>query len=599
MTRLTHPPSSLHTHTPSTPTRRMRRRVAYTTLLSLGCLSNIAFADADVKHYDLSLEINPQPLSINGTATLTIQNTSATTAMTSLPLNLVGYTVSGVTVNGTNASVTRNTNVMTITLPMPLAAGASAQVSVQYSGTPTPYTTDQGDLGVMQGRGITYAINVTEGAQYWFPCRDQLDDKASVDFHMILHAGNISAGPGHLQQVVTLSNGKQRHDWQMTQEVTPYLLSFAFSDRYVEDSYDLGSAYGPLQADIALLTDTWADAVVDLEPLPDMVGWLESRYGKFPYDHVGIHEISFQGAVEQPGNIAMGSYYFSGTGQLSQYFAHELSHTWFQDLVTIRTWNDIFLSESIAVWHEILWTEQSQGLAAADTMAMTNLEGYRVGMASEGVFPLSAPKVLFGYTVYFKGSVVWRLLEHLLGRDMLLTELNSYLKDSDGIADLNDFLSRPVFSSNPNVANFRAEWIDRGGLPGYQFGWKASTGTNGTSVSLRLTQDRDPVYTTPIDVQVQYGDGTTETVTLHPSSADHVEEICFANAPTAATLDPRKMVPRGQEGSVNAPSSTICDEGSPSCSGRFTPSLAAMPVLLSGVLGLFIRRRRANRARRQ
>lgn len=572
-----------------------------TALLLPAFLPDTASAAPDVEHYALDLDIAPQSLLFQATAALTIKNPTGDPTLTQLPLDFVGFSVSSVTWNGAPATFTRDAGALLVTLPTPLAAGTTGTVKVVYSGTPEPYTTAQGDLGVMQGRSITYAINVTEGARYWFPCRDRLDDKATVSLNLTLPKGNVSAGPGSLQQVIDVGGNKEKHSWVMTQPVTPYLLSFAFSDRFVREVYDLNLDSGPKNGDFALLEDSWADGALALEPVPDIVNWLESRYGRFPYDSVGIHEIPFQGAVEQPGNIAMGSYYFAGQGALTQYFAHELSHSWFQGQVTIRTWNDIFLSESAAVWHEILWTEQAEGLEVADTMAKTNLDAYRVGMASEGVFPISQPTELFGYTVYFKGSVVWRLLEHLMGRDTLAAELRGYLQDGngqagDGVADLNDFFSRPIFSNTPALQNFRAEWIDRAGLPSYRFGWSAEPGTNGTSLLIRLSQEREPYYFTPIDVEVQYADGTAETLTLTPSSSDFVLEQCLTQTPTAVLLDPRYLVPRGQEGTLNVGASTVCDEGSGSCSSSRVLSAvnhrAAMPLLLVGLVGILLRRRR-------
>lgn len=589
----------------------MTRLMRFLPLLLVGAEPASLWAAPDIQRYALSLEITPQSLYTQATAELEVLNPAGAEPVSQVVLDFVGFTLGAVSWNGqsTGVSYLREGSTLTVTLASPLAAGQRGTLKLTYQGTPEPYVTAQGELGVMQDRSVVYAINVTEGARYWFPCRDRLDDKASASLELILPAGYTSAGPGSLTGVVPLSGGKEAHRWVMTQPVTPYLLSFAFSERFVRERYDLGLRSGPRFGDFVLLADSWPDAETDLLVVPDIVDWLEQRYGLFPYDQVGLHEIPFQGAVEQPGNIAMGSFYLAGTGQFSQYFAHELSHTWFQGLVTIRTWNDIFLSESLAVWHELLWTEQQEGLAAADVMAKTNLDAYRVGMSSEGVFPISEPTELFGYTVYFKGSLVWRLLEHLMGREALLAELKGYLQDGDGIADLADFFARPVFGTNPVLQNFRAEWVDRAGLPGYRFGWKATEGTNGTSVAFRLAQEREPYYTTPLDVRLTYADGTQENLTLTPTSNDHVVEVCLAQMPTEVVLDPRYLVPRGQEGSVTAPSSSLCDEDAPSCSAQVKRLLpeggegvgwpSVLPVVGLGVLSMGWRRRARREAQRR
>lgn len=41
--------------------------------------------------------------------------------------------------------------------------------------------------------------------------------------------------------------------------------------------------------------------------------------------------------------------------------AHELAHMWWGDLVTERTWTDVWLSESFATYSEYLWTRHDLG----------------------------------------------------------------------------------------------------------------------------------------------------------------------------------------------------------------------------------------------
>lgn len=556
------------------------------------------FAEPNVLHYDIDLAIEPETLELDAHTAVTLSAEEGGGPLSEVTLDFAGFTIDGVTWNGVQAQMTRDpADCFTVLLPSPLAEGQQGTLTVWYSGLPDPYVTDLGTFGLMQESGILYAINVTNGAHYWFPCRDRLDDKASVSLALTLPAGYRTAGPGHLESVVSLEGGLERHQWVMTQEVTPYLLSFAASNRYVRQHYTMDLATGPLDADVLLTAGEWPDAWGDLEPLPHMMDWLESRYGRFPYDQMGFHEIPYPGAVEQPGNIAMGSFYWTGQGLLSQYFAHELSHTWFQGLVTIRTWDDVFLSESIATWHELLWTEEEKGLDTADFLAYTYLEAYLIGTASEGLFPLSDPNEVFGYTVYMKGAVVWRLLEHLLGRDALIALLGEYLADPDGVSDLNDFYALLDATGNPDVAMFRKEWIDRAGLPDYRFGWTTGPSADKYGVALRLTQQPGPLYKTPIDVWLEFADGTTQTVTVRPQSDDHTELVCVKEPPVDVQLDPRRMVPRQVDGDAVTVSSSVdyaCEEEPVGCrmiAGKNAPMGAY--ALLAGLFlaPLWLRRR--------
>jgi aminopeptidase N len=259
--------------------------------------------------------------------------------------------------------------------------------------------------------------------------------------------------------------------------------------------------------------------------------------------------------------------------------------------VTIRTWDDIFMSESAAVWHELGWTEQWKGAEAADEAALTYLEAYLIGVLDEGWFAIGDPDVVFGYTTYMKGALVWRLMEHLAGREELKGVIQQYLNDADGISDNDTFFSLLAGLNNPDLSMFREEWVDRAGLPSYRWGWTFVDNGDQLTLAVRLLQDPNDYYLTPIDVEVSYTDGTSETFTLRPDSSDYTFITCLeGKQPVTAELDPHGWVPRLSVTTVNvdADLSEECGGHSGGCKLESNPirhsTLPLMPLLGLGIL---------------
>ena len=116
--------------------------------------------------------------------------------------------------------------------------------------------------------------------------------------------------------------------------------------------------------------------------------------------------------------------------------AHELSHNWFGNLVTMKWWTDLWLKEGFASWCEYLCIDHcypdfniwkhfvSQDLMSAlqlDSLSNSHPIEVEVGHPSE-------LDEIFDEISYCKGSSVIRMLHNYLGADLFQKGLQSYLK---------------------------------------------------------------------------------------------------------------------------------------------------------------------------
>ena len=96
--------------------------------------------------------------------------------------------------------------------------------------------------------------------------------------------------------------------------------------------------------------------------LPPILAALEKYFGRrYPFeklDLVAVPEYVY-GAMENPGAVTYSDQFIlfdpksmtvSNRRQLARFTAHELSHMWFGDLVTMEWWDDLWLNESFAEW---------------------------------------------------------------------------------------------------------------------------------------------------------------------------------------------------------------------------------------------------------
>lgn len=115
--------------------------------------------------------------------------------------------------------------------------------------------------------------------------------------------------------------------------------------------------------------------------------------------------------------------------------AHEIAHQWFGNLVTMAWWNDLWLNEGFASWIEYLavdhlfpeweiWTQfvagDFAGALDADGLKNSHPIEQEVGHPDE-------ISELFDAVSYSKGSVVIRMLENYLGKDVFAAGLHHYL----------------------------------------------------------------------------------------------------------------------------------------------------------------------------
>ncbi len=192
------------------------------------------------------------------------------------------------------------------------------------------------------------------------------------------------------------------------------------------------------------------------------------------------------------------------SSDLEVLISHELSHQWFGDLVTCRSWEHIWLNEGWASFSEALWAAEKAGGGEAGRLAHNLImEHYRDAQYLEnGDAPADAiamvdrryahPDAVFekADNPYSKGSWVLQMLRESVGDAAFWRGVHAYLdKWKFGETETADFRREIEHASGESLEFFFDQWCYRTGIPmiEYSVEWDAAAGR--VTVDWKQTQD--------------------------------------------------------------------------------------------------------------
>jgi aminopeptidase N len=402
----------------------------------------------NVGHYGLALDYTPATDVLEATAVIQAR---ATQSLARFDLDLRGFDVTALLVNGRPAAYRRAGQELIITPRRTVRAGAPFTVIVRYAGVPEVITDpDESIEGWVPTADGAFVVGEPQGAPGWFPANDNPQDKATFDMAITVPDGLTAMGNGVLAGRFS-HHGRTTWVWHEGFPMATYLAT-ATNGRFeltqtrvdgipVYDAVDptLSEELGPL-----------------LDEVPDIVRFFSALYGPYPFDAAGA-------IVDDAPDVG-----YALESQTKPNFAfvpdeatlvHELAHQWFGDAVTLRQWPDIWLHEGFATWSEWIWSERHGGPSAQEIFDEVFADDDpAIWDPPPGRVPSAAQ--LFSDSVYDRGAMTLQALRVEVGDATFLRILRDWFaRYRYRNATTADFISLAERDSHRDLDGFFRLWL--------------------------------------------------------------------------------------------------------------------------------------------
>ena len=359
----------------------------------------------------------------------------------------------------------------------------------------------------------------TEYNHYWFPCYDHPNDFATSEMIATVEKPMMVISNGRLLETKNNRDNTRTYHWKMGQPHASYLVSIIVGEyAAVETSYQK----------IPIITYVYPNEVeegkVTAARLGNMVKFFSEKTGvRYPYAKYaqtmtrdfggGMENISATTMTDQMIHDARTELDSDQDGLQS----HELAHQWFGDLVTCRTWADIWLNESFATYFQAMWDEHRLGRDAFLYLDIKgNQDAYYNAWNSNQRRPIVTknyrdPDAVFDTYAYPRGGAVLHMLRKTLGDENWWRAINHYLrKYAHQPVSTEQFRVAIEEATGQSVDWFFDQWLYKMGHPVFRVTQDYNAATKTLTLTVKQEQEIDPnnaypqvdFFRAPIEIEI-------------------------------------------------------------------------------------------------
>ncbi|MBL8766349.1 MAG: hypothetical protein JNL94_03235 [Planctomycetes bacterium] len=502
----------------------------------------------DLRHVRIDVKLDLERETVSGAVTHTIEPLAL--GLTEIALDAPGLSIRATTVNGANAKFSIDGPQLRIALDRRYAAGETLDVRVDYEGSPTV-----GLYWVRPEEGYpdkpwqAWTQGQDEDNRYWVPLYDFPNDRTTWETLLTVKQPLSAVSNGVLVGVTDAGDGWRTFHHRMEQPNSTYLIAFAVGawERYA---------------------DTWREKPVEYFVAPG-VGEETARrsFGVTPqileffsnytgveypwpkYAQVAVAQFVVGGMENVSCTLQTDRTLHDATAALERssqgLVAHEAAHQWFGDLVTCRTWKDLWLNEGFATYFDALFTEFKDGADEFRCEMRDNQRGFMAADPDDAPRPMVSDFYSRGVGgvsnhVYTKGASVLHMLRFVLGDDAFRASIRVYLeRHRMGLVETRDLQTAIADVTGRNLEWFFEQWVMLAGQPAFDVRFAYDDAAKQGTLTVKQTQKTGglvPVFRTPVDVEFRV-DGASDVRRILIETAEQTFTFALQARPQWVRFD--------------------------------------------------------------
>ncbi|HTH48797.1 MAG TPA: M1 family aminopeptidase, partial [Candidatus Limnocylindria bacterium] len=225
--------------------------------------------------------------------------------------------------------------------------------------------------------------------------------------------------------------------------------------------------------------------------------------------------------------------------------ANQVSRQWWEEMLSPATRNHLWITNGLAAYSEMLWTEHTAGAAAMEAQ----LHDVMVESLTVDNVPIKQSARLEDYSPELwaltgsKGAAVMNMLRFAVGDEKFFAALKNFAQQNVWkTVTTDDFQKAVETAAGQDLGYFFIQWIESSGAPQFKLEYTVYRTQKGFRVMGKISQDLD-TFRMPVDLRIET-EGNPEDKRVEVVGTASEFSVDTFGKPKKVVIDPNNKVLR-------------------------------------------------------